>query len=85
MAGVETVAEQEVYRLIGDGEGRYAVVEARAGKVYSLDPQHSHEAEDTPEGMLRVVGPRGWRSREEADRLFGAMVGGERKLAETLW
>jgi hypothetical protein len=85
MADIETVAEKEVYRLIGDGTGRYAVVEARAGRVYSLDPQHSHEAEDTPEGMLRVVGPRGWRSREAADRLFNVMVRGERKLAEMLW
>ena len=85
MSQVEVVAEKETYRIIGDGRGKFAVVEFRAGRVYSLDPQHTFEAEDTPAGMAEVVGPRGWRSRDDAAQLFKAMVGGERHLAETLW
>ena len=82
---VEVIAEKETYRLLTDGHGRFAVVEARAGHVYSLDPTHSAEAQDTPEGMLQVVSPRGWKSREDAARLFRAMARGEAHLAETLW
>ena len=85
MSQIEVIAEKESYRIIGDGRGKFAVVEARAGKVYSLDPQHTFEAEDTPGGMAQVVGPRGWRSRDEAAQLFKHMVSGERHLAETLW
>ena len=85
MADMQIVAEKESYRIVGDGRGRFAVVEVRAGRVYSLDPQHSLEAEDTPEGMAQVVGPRGWRSRDDAAKLFKHMVNGERHLAETLW
>ena len=85
MSDIQIVTEKETYRIIGDGRGRFAVVEARAERVYSLDPQHTLEAEDTPEGMAQVVGPRGWRSRDEAARLFKHMVNGERHLAETLW
>lgn len=85
MAKVEIVSEKECYRIIGDGRGRYAVVEVRAERVYSIDPQHSCEAEDCEDGMMSVVGPRGWRSRESAAQLFKHMVNGERHLAETLW
>ncbi len=81
----QVISERETYRLIGDGEGRFAVLEARAGRVYSCDPQHSAEAEDTPEGMREVISRRGWRPREDAFRLFEHMVRGERHLAETLW
>jgi hypothetical protein len=85
MPEMQIVAEKECYRLVGDGRGRFAVLEVRADRVYSLDPRHSSEADDTPEGMAEVVGPRGWRSREDAARLFKHMVNGERHLAETLW
>ena len=79
------IAERESYRVVGDGAGRFAVLEARAGKVYSCDPHHSAEAPDTPEGMRTVISQRGWKAREEALRLFEHMVRGERHLAETLW
>lgn len=85
MSEIEIVLESETYRLITDDGERFAVVEARAGHVYSLDPQHSHEAPDGAEGMAQVVGPRGWRSRHEAQRIFDHMVRGEQHLAESLW
>ena len=56
MQTIKIVTEKETYRVITDGRGRYAVIEARAGHVYSLDPRHSVHAEDTPEGMAQVVG-----------------------------
>lgn len=85
MAAVSVLDAQENYRLIGDGAGRFAVIEARAGFVYSLDPHHAAEAEDGPAGMAKVVGPRGWKARDAAQRLFDHMVRGERELAERLW
>ena len=51
----------------------------------SLDPRHSREAPDTPDGMAGVVGPQGWLSRQQADHLFRAVVGDGRHLAETIW
>ncbi len=85
MAEIRVVDEQETYRLVTDGRHRYAVVEARAGFVYSLDPHHAAEAPDGPDGMAHVIGPRGWKPRAEAKRLFDHMVRGERELAERLW
>ena len=85
MHDIRTVLEHATCRLIGDGRGRYAVIEARAGHVYSLDPQHSVEAPDTPDGMAQVVGPRGWTSRDEAARLFRTIVKDGKHLAETIW
>ena len=85
MQGIQTVLEHATCRLIHDGRGRYAVIEARAGHVYSLDAQHTLEAPDTPEGMAQVVGPHGWLSREEAARRFRAICRDGRHLAETIW
>jgi len=85
MAKVKVLDEQESWRLITDGTGRFAVIEARAGFVYSLDPHHAAEAKDGPAGMAAVVGPRGWKSRDDAQRLFDHMVRGEQELAERLW
>ena len=85
MHDIRTVLEHATCRLIRDGRGRYAVIEARAGHVYSLDAQHSVEAPDTPDGMVHVVGPRGWKSRDEAARLFRSIVKDGKHLAETIW
>ena len=85
MHDIETVLEHATCRVIHDGRGRYAVIEARAGRVYSLDAQHSVEALDTPEGMAQVVGPQGWVSRDEAARVFRSIVKEGKHLAETIW
>ncbi len=85
MHHVQTVLEHATCRLICDGRGRYAVIEARAGHVYSLDARHSLEAPDTPEGMAEVVGPQGWMSRDDAGRLFRSVVRNGSHLAETIW
>lgn len=85
MPTIRVVMEEETYRLITDGEERFAVIEVRAGHVYSLDPRHTLEARDSADGMGKVVGPRGWRSHADAQRIFDHMVRGERHLAECLW
>jgi hypothetical protein len=76
--------EAEPYRMITNGMGRYAVIEARNGRVYSLDGHDRHEAEDTPAGMAQVVG-RGWQDHERASRRFLHMARGEKHYGETLW
>ena len=77
--------EEESYRLISDGSGRYAVIEARAGHVYSLHPMHRAECPDCPEGMLQVAGPDGWSDEPTARGRFEQMVRGERRYAERIW
>lgn len=73
------------YRLISDGEGRYAVIEARAGHVYSLHGRQRREAADSAEGMAAVVGTDGWRDKATAERRFLEMRRREEKYGRILW
>ncbi len=82
---VTVVCEEEPYRLISDAHGRYAVIEARGGRVYSLDPMNRHEAEDTPDGMACVVGDDGWRDEDRAWRRFNAMLHTEDRYSKIIW
>lgn len=81
---ITIVEEQTPYRLITDGQGRYAVIEARAGHVYSLHGRHRHGAADGPEGMAAVVGD-GWRDEEKARQRFAAMCRGEEGYSQIIW
>lgn len=81
---ITIVQEQPPYRLIGDGGGRYAVIEARGGRVYSLHPRRRRGAEDTPEGMARVV-REGWCGGSTARRRFRSMVRNEERYARIIW
>lgn len=76
---------QESYRLITDGHGRYAVVEARNGHVYSLHGCHRREAPDGDEGMAKVVGQDGWFEECAARRCFDLAVKGEDHFRQMLW
>jgi hypothetical protein len=78
------IHEAENYRLIANGEGHYAVIEARGGRVYSLHSHARSEAPDTPEGMAAVVGD-GWRNRQEARERFLDMLRCEKRYSEVLW
>jgi hypothetical protein len=84
MGKTQVLQEAESYRLISDGQ-RFAVIEARAGRVYSLDPTGRNKAPDTPTGMRSVVGPGGWSDEEQARRRFREMVRGEERYAERMW
>ncbi|MGE5505083.1 MAG: hypothetical protein ACM31L_11730 [Actinomycetota bacterium] len=80
------VQEFRPYRFICDEAGRYAVIEVRCGHVYCLDCDHPrHEAEDTPEGMAKVVGAHGWGDYDGALKLFRLMVDSEERYGQILW
>jgi hypothetical protein len=81
---ITIVLEEEPYRLITDGDGHYAVVEARGGFVYSLHSHDRHEAPDTAEGMAAVVGD-GWRERSRAMQRFKYMTQREARYSELIW
>ena len=78
------VLEEEPYRLITDGDGHYAVLEARDGRVYSLHCHERHEAPDTPEGMAAIIGD-GWRERSRAMERYQSMIRRENRYSEMLW
>ncbi len=81
---VRIVHEVEPYRMVTDGEGRYAVLEARNGRVYTLDCHCRREAPDTPEGMEAAA--RGcWCGHGEAARRLLFMARSERRYGETIW
>lgn len=81
---IKIVLEEEPYRLITDGEGHYAVIEARHGCVYSLHCHERREAPDTPDGMAAAVGD-GWRDRGRAIERFEYMTRRENRYAQTIW
>ncbi|MBI2236033.1 MAG: hypothetical protein HYU60_03605 [Magnetospirillum sp.] len=83
---VQVVDYQETYKLICDDcRRRWAVVEERCGKVYSLDAHHARHAPNTPEGMEEVVEPDGWCDEMAARRCFEEAVKGERYYSQILW
>jgi hypothetical protein len=78
------VDEARPYRLIRGQDGRYAVVEARCGHVYSLDCEHPrHVASDSGLGMASVVGC-GWQDFDHANALFRHMAGMEERYSQIL-
>lgn len=82
---IQVLDYKESYRLITDGKGHYAVVEARCGHVYSLHGHDRREAPDSEEGMVRVVGGDGWFEEEAARSCFERAVGGEDYYREHIW
>ncbi len=82
---LQVIDTQETYRLISDGQGRYAVVEARCGHVFSLDARHSRQAADCEDGMVAVIGEDGWFDEHAARRCFEEAVRGERRLGRVIW
>jgi hypothetical protein len=81
---VTIVLEEDPYRLITDGDGHYAVIEARNGLVYSLHSHDRHEAPDTAEGMAAVVGD-GWHEQGRATERFQYMARREARYSELIW
>jgi len=81
---IETLREDDCWRLVRDEDGRCAVVECRAGLVLSLHAHRRREAPDTPEGIVQVVGADGWTDAAEAERCFARMCRDERRYAEDL-
>lgn len=81
---VRVLDEDEPFRLVTDGLGHYAVLEARWGHVY---PVHRHDCcgcDDTPEGMEKAA-EKEWRMAAQALAEFDFARQGEQRLAEILW
>lgn len=81
---IETLREENGWRLIRAEDGRCAVVECRAGLVLSLHPRSRREAADTPEGLIQVVGEDGWCSLADAEGRLARMLRAEGRLSERL-
>ena len=81
---ISIIREENPYRLISDGCGHYAVIEARSGRVYSLHSAARHEADDSTDGMEVVVGD-GWRDEASARRRFEAMCRREDGGSQVIW
>ena len=81
---VTIVLEEDPYRLITDGDGHYAVIEARDGLVYSLHSHDRHEAPDTAEGMAAVVGD-GWCKPGTAMECYCYVTQREACYSELIW
>jgi len=84
MSTIETLRQEDCWRLVRVADGRCAVVEFRAGVVLSLHPRSRREAADTPEGVLQVVGEDGWCTLAEAEARFEQMRRAEDRYAERL-
>lgn len=82
---IEIVERADSFRLISDGRGRFAVVEARAGHVYSVHGHHRREAEDCERGMIEVVGEDGWFDEAAARRCLEEASKGGDAYARMIW
>ncbi len=82
---IRIIEENKPYRLVSDGAGRWAVIEARAGHVYSLHGRERRRADDNETGMAAVVGDDGWRDEDRARRRFEAMCRGEEGFSQIIW
>lgn len=90
MATARTVSENGSFRLI-EQDGRYAVVEARDGRVYGLEGDGGNgggerpSAPDRPDSVAAVVSSDGWTDEPEARRRFDTLVQDGDRLARTIW
>jgi hypothetical protein len=82
MLAVRIVAERAPYLLLARDD-RYAVVERRNSRLYSLRGVRA-SAPMTDAGADVVVG-NGWLDEGRARRLFDEIVGQYEELAERIW
>lgn len=81
---IETLRQDDGWRLVRAEDGRHAVVECRGGLVLSLHPEARRQAPDSPDGIAQVVGDDGWCDAAEAESRFARMRRRERRYAERL-
>ncbi len=82
---IEIVETADTFRLISDGGGRFAVVEARAGHVYSVHGHDRRRAEDSERGMGEVVGDDGWFDEAAARRCLDEAARGGDTYSRIIW
>ena len=86
MSNAHTVSEHGSFRLV-EKDGRYAVVEARGGRVYGVqtDEGQRPSAPDRPDAVAKVVDPADWTDEAEARRLFEDVANRGETLARKIW
>ncbi len=86
MPTVRTVSEHGSFRLV-EREGRYAVIEARDGKVYGLHGEEGGRpsAPDRPNAAEVVVAPGDWSAEDDARRRFQELAAHGDDLARKIW
>ncbi len=85
MAEARVIQEHGTFRLVERG-GRWAVVEARAGRLYPLAPDRDagDGAPDTAAG-LESAADGSWTDEDAARRRFEALSNRGDDLAQTIW
>jgi hypothetical protein len=82
---IECVAARDNYLLLREGE-RYAVVERRAGKLYSLRDGRREPVEEGDEAALRrLIGEDGWSDEATARRVQQHLAERHDELAQRIW
>jgi hypothetical protein len=65
-------------------DGRFAVVEERADRVYGIKPGRRPGYPRTPEGIVQAIGGD-WRTEFGAMRLFDEITREAERLAQRIW
>jgi hypothetical protein len=65
-------------------DGRFAVIEERADKVYGLKPGRRYGYPRTPEGIAHAIGDD-WKTEFGATRLFDEVTREAECLAQRIW
>jgi hypothetical protein len=78
------IAEQRGSHLLVRRGAQFAVVERRAGDIYSVHDGTREPHPDTPAGIAAAVGSDGWCDETEARRIFEELVQRGEQLAERL-
>jgi hypothetical protein len=76
--------ERKGSHVLVEIDGRWAVLERRAGKIYNLKPGSRRGYADTRAGIVVCVGADGWLSRTEARRLFTEVTRQGERLAREM-
>jgi hypothetical protein len=80
------VAEETENYLLLEEDGRWTVVERRAGRWYPMRGER-HEGADPSDAaaVRRVVGDDGWSNEVEARRVLDEVAARHDRLARRLW
>jgi hypothetical protein len=81
---IKVIEERENYMLVSDG-ARFAVVERRADKFYSLRSGPRRGVALTDAGVRAIMRECGWCTEIKARQLLDEIVTRRQDLAEHLW
>jgi hypothetical protein len=82
---IERVATSDNYLLLKEGD-RFAVVERRAGKLYSLrDGRREPAAEGDEAALRRLIGEDGWSDEATARQVQQQLAERHDELAQRVW